>query len=100
MSLTRKEAGREAAWRWALHRATVGFERGAGEATPDRLRAAAKLELDVALGCPKPAAVCALLDAVYAGLVDVVLLESGRVHVWTTAGARELPDGSPRRTAS
>ena len=102
MSLKRREAGRDAAWRWALERAAQGFARGGGEATPDRLRAAAKLELDLALGClsTKPAAVCGLLDAVYSGLVEAALLESGRVRVWATAGARELPDGSPRRDDS
>jgi len=100
--LKRRERGQRAAWDWALHRASEGFERGGGEATPDRVRAAAKLELDLALGClsAKPAAVCGLLDAVYSGFVDAMLLESGRVHVWATAGSRELSDGTPRRTPS
>lgn len=102
MSLKRRGAGQEAAWRWALHRASRGFERGHGEATPDRLRAAAKLELDLALGnlSVTPDAACGLLEAVYAGLVDAALLESGRVHVWATAGACALPDGPPRRNPS
>jgi len=102
MSLNRREAGQEAAWRWALARAAQGFERGGGSAAPARLRAAAKLELDLALGSRSttPEAACRLLEAVYAGVVDAALLESGRVHLWATAGASEVPEGASRRSST